>query len=1007
MHVNYYYRNFGVKVVEKINIKKATIFGFGKWVDYTMTFSTDTFNCIYGYNESGKSTLKQFILFMLFGFPPKKRQFYRPKTSGKMGGRLIVEDDVYGIYTIERLDEVKNGAATCYLSDGQIKGDNWLMERLQGMRASSYEAVYLFSALELHHIKAMKHTDLGDVLLGIGLTGAHNIYDIEKQLDQEIGRLFKPSGTRPLMNQLLETLDDTQTALTKSQKQQATYQERDMAISRMESDLKSLQETVKQEQETYDKIQKQREHYTLIMEYHQFKRKHENMLDEVPFPENGIKRLERINEQRLPLQSEYDVLTTNFQKNTQKCEQLKSEQLESKLLQSVQTLGTHINDYVNNKKTYQTLKDECQKLQNTLEREISELNIQLNPETLSHMTLPFYTERNWKDIESEMTHILYERDQLEQTQQESNQHKETLENEIRTVKEHLLTDDARASLQQTVQVYETRTLKIQLHAQRDKQHEQWHQQKSKIQKKKRIILVGTLMFAFLSALVGWFLNESVLFGVMTGIIVLGYMLWRTENQMIKQTTAWIEAQDVSPPTDHMSEAEYVRSEKLLREDERYRNERSALEKQLKTHHIHHLQWEEKSRLIEQRADRLNKRIQSEADTYPFLQHIQPTHWPELYHKLKRLLTLQQDITNKSERKAQLKERCTSFESQVRSVLGQIDPAFAEQSTSSQIEKLQLIQTEQHDKAQYILQLNQARTEMLESQKMVLEKRAVYDREKQMLLAAANVKDDDAFYQMARKKETFENNKVSFERISDQLETLLPQDICEQVKISPPNERELNLLLKVSKQHIQEGEQALERKRQQLADAKATLKQLESSDTYSQLNHRFMQEKEELQQLAREWLVQKVAKEMLARAKQAYQEKYLTTALEKTSDYFKRVTDNAYIAVYGPTKAQPFQVEAADHSRFSVNELSQGTVDQLYVCLRLAIGEVMSQKHHLPFIIDDAFVHFDFKRTKRMIHILKQVSTKRQVILLTCKRDVVEALPRELVRILESPSRQLL
>src|SRR5699024_12874788 len=119
----------------------------------------------------------------------------------------------------------------------------------------------------------------------------------------------------------------------------------------------------------------------------------------------------------------------------------------------------------------------------------------------------------------------------------------------------------------------------------------------------------------------------------------------------------------------------------------------------------------------------------------------------------------------------------------------------------------------------------------------------------------------------------------------------------------------------------------------------------------------MQEKEELQQLAREWLVQKAAKEMLARAKQAYQEKYLATALKKTSDYFKLVTDNAYIGVYGPTRAQPFQVETAEHSRVSVNELSQGTVDQLNVCLRLAIVEVMNQTSQLQFIIEDALVHF--------------------------------------------------
>src|SRR5699024_12401152 len=101
MHVNYYYRNFGVKVVEKINIKKATIFGFGTWVDYTMTFPTDTLNCIYGYNESGKSTLRQFIIFMKFVFSQKKRQFYRHKARRKMSVRIIVKDDIYGTYTIE------------------------------------------------------------------------------------------------------------------------------------------------------------------------------------------------------------------------------------------------------------------------------------------------------------------------------------------------------------------------------------------------------------------------------------------------------------------------------------------------------------------------------------------------------------------------------------------------------------------------------------------------------------------------------------------------------------------------------------------------------------------------------------------------------------------------------------------------------------------------------------------------------------------------------------------
>ena len=151
-----------------IKIEQATVFGFGKWVDYTIDFSTDKLVCTYGYNESGKSTLQQFILFMLFGFPPKKRQFYRPKTSGKMGGRLVIVDQKIGTFTIERLDEVKNGAATCFLPDGVTRDETWLKERLQGMTSTAFQSIFLFSALDLQHIKTMNNTELGEVLLGTG-----------------------------------------------------------------------------------------------------------------------------------------------------------------------------------------------------------------------------------------------------------------------------------------------------------------------------------------------------------------------------------------------------------------------------------------------------------------------------------------------------------------------------------------------------------------------------------------------------------------------------------------------------------------------------------------------------------------------------------------------------------------------------------------------------------------------------------------------------------------------
>src|SRR5699024_10683687 len=84
-----------------MKILKAEIYGFGKWVDQSFDFSSSSFLSFYGENESGKSTLQQFFLFIMFGLPPKKRQFFESKYSSRFGGVLHIEHE-QEIYMIER-----------------------------------------------------------------------------------------------------------------------------------------------------------------------------------------------------------------------------------------------------------------------------------------------------------------------------------------------------------------------------------------------------------------------------------------------------------------------------------------------------------------------------------------------------------------------------------------------------------------------------------------------------------------------------------------------------------------------------------------------------------------------------------------------------------------------------------------------------------------------------------------------------------------------------------------
>src|SRR5690625_6941115 len=106
----------------------------------------------------------------------------------------------------------------------------------------------------------------------------------------------------------------------------------------------------------------------------------------------------------------------------------------------------------------------------------------------------------------------------------------------------------------------------------------------------------------------------------------------------------------------------------------------------------------------------------------------------------------------------------------------------------------------------------------------------------------------------------------------------------------------------------------------------------------------------------------------------------------TSEFFHEITKGAYSKVHAPTSNQSFQVEGKNHIRYTIDKLSQGTIDQLYVSLRLAISVVMSNTYQMPFMIDDGFVHFDQQRTDKMIALLKQFSKKPNIIFFTFKNN---------------------
>ncbi len=74
----------------------------------------------------------------------------------------------------------------------------------------------------------------------------------------------------------------------------------------------------------------------------------------------------------------------------------------------------------------------------------------------------------------------------------------------------------------------------------------------------------------------------------------------------------------------------------------------------------------------------------------------------------------------------------------------------------------------------------------------------------------------------------------------------------------------------------------------------------------------------------------------------------------------------------------------------VSALSNGTIDQLYLALRIAVTEtVFSIKERLPLILDEPFAQYDDNRTQNALKLISELGKKQQVIIFTCKQREIE------------------
>ena len=103
----------------------------------------------------------------------------------------------------------------------------------------------------------------------------------------------------------------------------------------------------------------------------------------------------------------------------------------------------------------------------------------------------------------------------------------------------------------------------------------------------------------------------------------------------------------------------------------------------------------------------------------------------------------------------------------------------------------------------------------------------------------------------------------------------------------------------------------------------------------------------------------------------------------------QVTEGRYANVrIDPEEGLEVRLEVEDGIYRPASELSHGTVDQVYLLLRIALAEALGDRtESAPLFLDDATVHSDTGRTIRFLDLLLELSEERQIVVFSQEEEV--------------------
>jgi len=1014
-----------------MKIKDLKIDSFGKIKNLELNKFSSGINFIYGENETGKTSIRNFLNFMYFGRVGKRFSNY-----DKMKGYLSIEKNNKE-YKFNR----NENNIDIHSTEGEQINYSPNVYFLNSIDINTFENIFSLTLEELEKLN-INSENINNLIFSAGTgLGNLNLNDVVKKIQKENENLIKPYGSTQEIPLKIQEINELEAQIKEMNKKLESY---DLIVKH----IHKKNEGILNNKSNIDKLIKNLKKYEFAKDTFEFYSKVKELDKEIEnysyannFPSNGKERYENLLNQKIEHNSNLNELK-NEKKNFQ--DTLNNLKIDEKLLENkglIEKLNKEKDNYFDKKIELSNKNDRIINLNAELEEKLSIIGPEWTTDKLGK-TVITADARNianrkadkLKTLSSEIisldNSIKIEKEKLPEFEDKIKNIEDQIDQIPEDSKNIEQIKKTKSSIFKLQKIFEKINIKIN---QKDDLQETIQDINKEIEIKtqkaenihsffaERTFLIISLLMLF-GGVAGFFYLDIIYPLILTTVSVI--MLITNSNtkrtltkqksdlkkeideknnkidslySKIKDINSYLEElgkekietiEEGSLPATITEDQLDLYRQKAEEQNESYEKFQNLLD--LKKYYTEQKEYSEKQikKLEEQKVTFETEKESQEKEWQDWIteKNYEKNYTPDTFETFISIISSAKNILRTYNQIKTEKEKILSiindYEEKLNILKNNIEKDISAENIETVFERLQKSIENSYKKED----LQQKIKKIEESIEIKEEETKNINEEIKSLFKTAGVTNEDEFFKMYEAKLKLNSLKEEKEKNQISMNSLLNSYSEKEDVINILNEKDIKAI-EDNISDIKENIDSLEKEQDELMKTIGELrnekKNIESIEVYSETLQKRKNLITEVKELTKQWAKNVITINNLNKTIEFYK-KNRQKIFDNASKYIEKITLGKYSLRYNDDN-EIILMNKNDY--LDSSKWSDGTLDQVYLATRLAFIQEYNQKsENIPIILDDVLVKFDEKRKRKTIETLIEYSKDHQIFIFSCDKN---------------------